>query len=76
MPLPTAVKALSDKCECLGDQNNKLRKGCKLFLIEKLQDRLSLNIATLRYSYCLAHHHMINYKDLCILKFEKSREAV
>ena len=48
MCLSTAVKALVNKCECLAEQNNKLRKSCRLFLvtmIEKLQDRLSLKSA-------------------------------
>ena len=39
--LPIAMKALINKCECSEDQNDKLRKGCRLFLIaiiEKPQD--------------------------------------
>ena len=77
--LPTAVKALIKKCEWLGDQNNKLRKGCRLFLIamiEKLQDRLPLKSAIVRYSSCLPPHNMINHKDLYILKFEKLVERL
>ena len=71
MRFPTAVKALIDKCECMGDPNNKLGKGCRLFLtvtIEKLQDRLPLKSAVGRYSSCLAPRNIINHKDL---KFEK-----
>ena len=72
--LPTAVKVLIDKCEWSVDQNDELKKGCRLFLIamiEKLQDRLPLKSAIVRYSSCLAPHMMINHKDLFILKFEK-----
>ena len=71
MRFPTAVKALIDKCECTRDPNNKLGKGCRLFLtatIEKLQDRLPLKSAIGRYSSCLAPRNIINHKDL---KFEK-----
>ena len=53
MRLPTAVKALIEKCECSGDENDKLRKSCRLFLIvitEKLQNRLPLNSAIVIYS--------------------------
>ena len=60
MHLPTAVKALINKCKCLGDQNDNFKKkDSRLFLIamiENLQDRLPLKNA--------------NHKDLCILKFE------
>ena len=45
-------------------------------MIEKLQDRLALNNATVRYSSCLAPQAMVNHKDLCILKFEKVVEKL
>ena len=37
MRLPTAVKVLIDKCECSGDQSDKLRKGCRLLLIDMIE---------------------------------------
>ena len=79
MHLPTALKTLIDKCKCSKNQNGKLRKSCTLFLIamiEKLQDRLSLNNAPVRYSSCLAPQAMVNHEDLCILKFEKAVEKL
>ena len=79
MHLPTAVKALIDKFECLGDQINKWRKVSRLFLIpmiEKFQDRFLLKSAIVRYSPCLAPHDLINHKDMCILKFEKLVEKL
>ena len=77
MRFPTAVKALIDKCECMGDPNNKLGKGCRLFLtatIEKLQDRLPLKSAIVRYSSCLAPHNIINHKDLKFKKLVEKQE--
>ena len=38
MHLPTAVKDLMDKCEYSGDQNHKLSKGCRLFLIAMIEN--------------------------------------
>ena len=79
MHLPTAVKVLIDKFECLGDQINKWRKVCRLFLIpmiEKFQDRFPLKSAIVRYSSCLAPHDLINPKGVCIEVWKTSRETV
>ena len=63
----------------LREPNNKLRKDCRLFLvamIEKLQGRLPLKSAIVRYSSCLAPHNAINDKGLCIWRFEKLAEKL
>ena len=63
----------------LREPNNKLRKDCRLFLvamIEKLQGRLLLKSAIVRYSSCLAPHNAINDKGLCIWRFEKLAEKL
>ena len=52
MRLSTAVKALINKCECLGDLNSKLRKGCRLFLIAMIEKS-----TIVRYSSCLAPYN-------------------
>ena len=60
-------------------ETKTIKKGCRLFSIamtEKLQDRLPLKSAIVRYSSLLVLHNMVNYKDLCILKFEKLVEKL
>ena len=45
-------------------------------MIEKLQGRLPLKSAIVRYSSCLAPHNAINDKGLCIWRFEKLAEKL